>query len=141
MYADTFKENTNAKQRMYTQEFPDLNNQYLRAISSDFIKVADTLKEASSHIRKQGGYRYPVFPVSQTPHTVGALLIEKENRDNQWIYHVTYLDALVQSGLVEEDKIAAFQSTYKSPDEFCCLLVIDTDFAKVVYIPYPAETT
>jgi hypothetical protein len=33
---------------------PELNGKYLGTISEDFIKVADTLKEASYQIRKGG---------------------------------------------------------------------------------------
>jgi len=116
-----------------------LNGQYLGTISGDFIKVAVKLKEASYLITKQGGYSYPVFLVSKVPLSVGALLIEKGETDNQWHYYAAYLDVLVQWGLIAKDKADAFQSMYKNPDEFCCLLVVDTGFTNFVYIPYPEE--
>jgi len=118
---------------------PTLNGQYLGTISGDFIKVADKLKEASYLIRKKGGYHYPIFPVSKVPLSVGALMIGKGEIGNHWCYYTTYLDALVQCGLIAEEKVASFQRTYKNPDAFCCLLVIDADFTKFVYIPYPEE--
>jgi len=114
-----------------------LNSQYLGTISGDFVKVADKLKEVSYVIRKQGSYSYPVFPVSRVPLSIGALMIEKGEIDNQWRYYVTYLDALVQCGLIAEDKASTFQRSYKNPDEFCCLLVVDANFTKFIYIPYP----
>jgi hypothetical protein len=118
---------------------PTLNGRYLGIISSDFIKVADKLKEASYLIRKRGGYRYPVFPVSKIPLALGALLIGKGETENQWHYYAAYLDMLIQCGLIAADKAASFQNTYKNPDEFCCLLVVDTTFTRFVYIPYPEE--
>lgn len=114
-----------------------LNGKYLGTLSADFVTVAEKLKEASYLIREQGGYGYPVFPVSKVPISVGALLIEKGETDNQWHYYAAYLDVLVQCGLIAEKKAAAFQKTYKNPDEFCCLLVVDTGFTNFVYIPYP----
>jgi hypothetical protein len=114
-----------------------LNGKYLGTLSADFVTVAEKLKEASYLIREQGGYGYPVFPVSKVPISVGALLIEKGETDNQWHYYAAYLDVLVQCGLIAEKKAAAFQNTYKNPDEFCCLLVVDTGFTNFVYIPYP----
>jgi hypothetical protein len=120
------------------EDFP-LNGQYLGTISGDFIKVADKLKEASYLIMKQGGYSHPVFLVAKVPLSVGALLIEQGEADNQWYYYAAYLDLLIQCGLVAKDKAATFHSTYKNPDEFCCLLVVDTDFVRFVYIPYPEE--
>jgi hypothetical protein len=116
-----------------------LSGQYLGTVSGDFIKVADKLKETSYLIRKRGGYSYPIFPVSKVPLAVGALLIEKGETDNQWHYYAAYLDILVQSGLVAKEKANAFHSTYKNPDEFCCLLAVDTNFVKFVYIPYPED--
>ena len=32
-----------------------------------------------------------------------------------------------------------FKENYKDPDEFCCLFVIDEDFHRFVYIPYPND--
>lgn len=116
-----------------------LNGKYLGTISSDFAKVSDKLREASYLIRKKGGYAYPVFPISKVPLLVGSLLIEKGEMDSQWHYYAAYLDAFIQCGLIAEDKATAFQEVYKDPDEFCCLLVVDTDFTNFVYIPYPED--
>jgi hypothetical protein len=116
-----------------------LDGKYLGTITEDFVKVADKLKEASYLIRKRGGYDFPVFPTSIVPLAVGSLLIARGETDNQRIYYAAYLDVLVQCGLIAEDKAATFQEVYKDPDEFCCLLVADTDFTNFVYIPYPEE--
>ena len=119
---------------------PTLDGKYLGTISADFVKVADTLREASYHIRKQGEYAYPIFVMAPVPLSVGALLIDKNAAaGNQWYYYAAYLDALVQAGLIAADKTAAFQEAYKDPNEFCCLLVVDNDFTNFVYMPYPAE--
>ncbi len=115
------------------------SSRYLGIVSSDFAKVADKLREASYHIRKQEHYHYPIFPTSRVPLTLGTLLIEKEEIDNQWNYYAAYLDGLIQWGLIAQDKVTSFQSTYKDPDVFCCLLVVDTGSAHFVYIPYPEE--
>jgi hypothetical protein len=116
-----------------------LDGKYLGTLSADFVKVADRLKEASYLIRKQGGCSYPIFLISKVPIAVGALLIEKGEMDNQWCYYAAYLDVLIQCGLVDEGKATAFENTYKDPEEFCCLLVVDTGFTNFVYIPYPEE--
>ena len=115
------------------------DGRYLGTISSDFAKVADKLKEASYHIRKQKSYNYPIFLASRVSLSLGTLLVEKGETNNQWRYYAAYLDGLVQWGLITQDKVAPFQSTYKHPDTFCCLLVVDAGFAHFVYIPYPEE--
>ncbi len=118
---------------------PPLDGKYLGTISADFVKVADTLKEASYLIRKQGTYPYPIFVMAQVPLSIGALLIEKNEVGNEWHYYAAYLEVLVQAGLVAEERAAAFQEAYKDPDEFCCLLVVDQGFTNFVYMPYPVD--
>ncbi|MEL7062436.1 MAG: hypothetical protein AAFP00_01765, partial [Bacteroidota bacterium] len=108
-------------------------------ISADFVKVTDKLKEAAYLIGKQEAFAYPIFLVARVPLSVGELLINKGEIDNQWYYYAAYLEALVQCGLMAADKKEAFKETYKDPEEFCCLLVVDTNFTNFVYMPYPVD--
>jgi len=119
---------------------PTLDGKYLGTISADFVKVADKVKEAAYLIRQRGFSEYPVFLMAKTELALGQLLIEKGEGENQWYYYAAYLDLLVHSKLVTEDKVAEFKKSYKDPDEFCCLLVVDSAFTNFVYIPYPEDT-
>ncbi|XWN35089.1 MAG: hypothetical protein ROO73_05880 [Roseivirga sp.] len=116
-----------------------LDGSYLGTISADFVKVTDKLKEAAYLIGKQEAFAYPIFLVARVPLPVGELLINKGEIDNQWYYYAAYLEALVQCGLMAADKKEAFKETYKDPEEFCCLLVVDTNFTNFVYMPYPVD--
>jgi hypothetical protein len=117
---------------------PELNGKYLGTISQDFVKVADTLKEASYQIRK-AGFAYPIFSISKESIPVGQILIKKKDLGLAWNYYASFLDEFVQRELVAKDKEEAFTSTYKDPDEFCCLFVIDQEFTSFVFIPYPED--
>ncbi|CAN5224184.1 hypothetical protein BH23BAC1_BH23BAC1_26730 [soil metagenome] len=118
---------------------PELNGKYLGTITSDFLKVADTLKESSYQIRKRGFSDYPIFPIAKTDLNIGNLLIGKQELKTIWNYRVTYIDEFVQRKLIAEEKIEDFKSTYKDPDEFCCLFVVDPEFTNFLYIPYPED--
>lgn len=120
------------------QNDPELSGKYLGTISTDFVKVADTLKEASYQIRK-AGFNFPIFPISRTPIPIGQLLIEKEKGGLTWSYYASFLDEFMQRELVGNDKAEQFTESYKDPDEFCCLFVVDRDFTKFVFIPYPED--
>lgn len=120
------------------QNDPELSGKYLGTISADFVKVADTLKEASYQIRK-AGFTVPIFPISRIPIPVGQLLIEKEKAGLTWNYYASFLDEFTQRELVAGDKTEDFMESYKDPDEFCCLFVVDRDFTKFVFIPYPED--
>jgi hypothetical protein len=117
---------------------PELSGKYLGTISNDFVKIADTLKEASYQIR-QAGFDFPIFSISKTPQPIGQILIKKDELKLEWNYSASFLDEFVQRELVGKEKEEEFKSNYKDPDEFCCLFVIDKEFTRFVYIPYPED--
>jgi hypothetical protein len=49
------------------------------------------------------------------------------------------VDEFVQRKLISEESLEEFKKSYKDPDEFCCLFVMDGAFTSFVYIPYPEE--
>ncbi|WP_044170930.1 hypothetical protein [Flectobacillus major] len=119
---------------------PELNGKYLGIISSDFALVAEFIKEASYQIRTRGFSKYPIFAVSQNPVPVGQKLIGiQELNANTWNYHATVMEEFVQRGIIAEENVEVFKTSYKDPDEFCCLFVFDNDFASFIYIPYPED--
>lgn len=118
---------------------PELNGKYLGTISQDFVKISDTLKEASYQIRKRGFSEYPIFPVCKIEQPVGQLLIDTKTNDTLWNYSASFLDEFVQRELVTKDKEDAFKEIYKDPDEFCCLFIVDEDFTNFLFIPYPVD--
>lgn len=117
---------------------PELSGKYLGTISSDFAKVSDSIKEASYQIRK-AGFEYPIFPICAEEQPIGQVLLLRSDLNTTWNYYVSFLDEFVQRELVAEDKKEDFKKAYKDPDEFCCLFVIDKDFTRFVFIPYPED--
>lgn len=124
---------------MRDENDPELNGKYLGTISSDFIKVCDTLKEASYQVRSRKFSDFPIFPISKVDQPIGQLLLNKEQMKTEWSYYITYLDEFVQRKLIEENAVEHFKQTYKDPDEFCCLFVVDEEFTNFLYIPYPND--
>ena len=118
---------------------PELSGKYLGTISSDFVKVADTLKEASYQIRKRGISEYPVFPICKESQPIGQIILPQNQAHTEWSYYVSFMDEFVQRGIIDNEKQADFKEAYKEPDEFCCLFVIDKDFTNFVFIPYPED--
>jgi hypothetical protein len=118
---------------------PELNGKYIGTITKDFIKVSDILKEAAYQVRSRKFSEFPIFPMSKEAQPIGQLLLGKQEKNLDWNYYITYLDEFVQRKLIAEDLMEEFQKAYKDPDEFCCLFVMDNDFTKFVYIPYPED--
>jgi hypothetical protein len=120
------------------QNDPELSGKYLGTISEDFVKVADTLKEASYQIRK-AGFEFPIFPICKDEQPIGQLLLQRNVNGTVWNYYASYFDEFFQRELVAADKTDDFKNAYKDPDEFCCLFVIDVQFTNFVFIPYPED--
>ena len=126
------------------QNDPELNGKYLGNITTDFVAVADTLKEAAYQIKKRGFSDYPIFVVSKTDLPIGQFLLGRQDSDSlhsklQWNYNASFLEEFVQRNIIDESKTEDFTSTFKNTDEFCCLFVVDGDFTKFMFVPYPNE--
>lgn len=119
---------------------PDLNGKYLGLISSDFVLVADTLKEAAYQIKKRGFSEFPIFVCSQRPIEIGQMLIGVgELNGNKWNYHASMMEEFVQRKLIAEENIELFVQNFKDIEEYACLFVVDGQFTNFVFIPFPDE--
>ena len=119
----------------------DVNQQLMGIVSSDFVLVADQLKEASYQIRKRGFSDYPVFVVTRDANVpIGQLLFGKnEVNNNSWDYRASFMDEFIQRELIGEDSYELFKEHYKNPDEYACLFVVAGDFTGFIYIPFPED--
>lgn len=121
------------------QNDPELSGKYLGTITRDFVKVFETLKEASYQMRVRKISDYPIFPISKVEIPIGKLLIGVSEWTLEWNYYISFLDEFVQRKLIDQDGMEEFQHAYKNPEEFCCLFVVDHDFTNFIFIPYPED--
>jgi len=121
------------------QNDPELSGKYLGTISQDFVKVAETLKEASYQMRVRKISDYPVFPIAKVEIPLGKLLIGKSEWNVEWNYYISFIDEFIQRKLVDESRLEEFKHAYKNPEEYCCLFVVDLDFTNFIFIPYPED--
>jgi hypothetical protein len=117
---------------------PELSGLFLGTISEDFVKAADSLREASYQIRK-AGFEYPVFPICKVAQPIGQLLFDPSHNGTAWYYYASFLSEFLQRGLIQKDGEQDFKDAYKDPDEFCCLFVIDPELTRFVFIPFPED--
>jgi hypothetical protein len=118
---------------------PELNGKYLGTITKDFLNVSELLKEASYQVRSRKFSEFPIFPICKENQPIGQLFLGKAEKELDWNYYITYLDEFIQRQLIAEEMVEDFKKAYKDPDEFCCLFVIDGEFTKFVYIPFPED--
>ena len=118
---------------------PELNGKYLGTITKDFATVSDTLLEASAQVRKMDISKYPIFVFAKQEVPLGTLLVNADELNLEWHVFASFLELFVQQGIVNAEGVPAFQGTYKDPDEFCCLFVLDKEFTNFVFVPYPED--
>jgi hypothetical protein len=120
---------------------PELNGKYLGTITTDFVKIADTLKEAAYQMKARKISDFPIFILCKELISLGKLLFYKDELKRElpleWNYYFSYLEEFVERKLVTE--VADFKANYKNIDEFACLFVVDKEFVNFVYIPYPVD--
>ncbi|TAF96726.1 MAG: hypothetical protein EAZ32_07415 [Cytophagia bacterium] len=131
--------NSNENMLMDDANSPELNKQLMGVVSSDFVKVSEQLREASYQIRKRGFSEHPIFVASQREVELGITLIGNGEFENRWNYRASYLQEFVQRELVGEESMEMFQENYKNADEYCCLFVIEADFAGFIFVPFPED--
>ena len=121
------------------QNDPELSGKYLGTITQDFVLVCNTIKEASYQLRVRDITKYPIFPMCKEPVPIGKMIIEKSEAEIAWNINMSMVEEFIERKLIAEENIPDFQGTYKDPDEFCCLFVVEPDFVNFVYIPYPED--
>lgn len=131
--------NSNENMLMDDANSPELNKRLMGVVSSDFVKVSEQLREASYQIRKRGFSEHPIFVASQRVVELGITLIGSGEFENNWNYRASYLNEFVQRELVGDESVELFQENYKNPDEYCCLFVIEADFAGFIFVPFPED--
>ncbi|HRH35172.1 MAG TPA: hypothetical protein PKY12_08925 [Catalimonadaceae bacterium] len=122
-----------------TSNDPELNGKFLGTITSDFIKVADQLKEAAYQMKSRKISDYPVFVLCREQQPVGQILFDRWAENLDWNYFFSMAEEFVQRGILSEEGYQNFTQTFKDIDEFCCLFVVDEAFTNFVFVPFPED--
>lgn len=120
---------------------PEINKKLMGKVSSDFVKVSDHLKESSYQIIKRDFSKYPIFVVTEAELDLGVLLFDKKDFSTVFQYRASYLEEFILREMIGEESRELFIENYKDTEEFCCLFVVDGDFAGFIYLPYPNDET
>jgi len=118
---------------------PDLDKKLLGKVSSDFIKVCEHLKEASYQIRKRKFSEFPIFVLALESVDVGNTLFNKSDFSTLYDYKASFIEEFLALEIVGKESEGLFKENYKDPEEYCCLFVIDQNFAGFIYVPFPED--
>lgn len=131
--------NSNENSIMDDANSPEINTQIMGTVSSDFVKVSDSLKEASFQIRRRGISDFPIFVLSRTDANIGSKLYETNIFKTVFNYNASLIDEFISREIIGPESIELFKEHYKDPEEYCCLFVLEKEFAGFIYLPYPED--
>lgn len=131
--------NSNENYLMDDANSPELDKKLVGRITEDFLKVSDNLKEASYQIKSRDFSKFPVFVVCDKDVPVGQTLFYRGDLENNYEYKASFIEEFLSRELVAKESEEFFKEHYKNPEEFCCLFVMDRDFAGFMYVPYPED--
>ncbi len=112
---------------------------YLGQISTYLAKLSPLLKEAAYQIKARKISDYPIFALSKEQIKIGSLLVKGKEKGLDWDCYFTYMEELVERKIIAPYREEVFLRTYKDPQEYACLLMVEPDFTKFIYLPYPEE--
>lgn len=119
---------------------PELDGRFLGTISSDFVRVADNLREAAYLIRNRSISEYPVFVLCKEIQPIGQLLYPKDGPEElAWNYFVSMGEEFRERGFFSEEGWETYCRQFRNPDEFACLFIVDPGLTGFVFIPYPED--
>lgn len=97
-------------------------------LRDDCFTLQRVFEQASETIRDESISNYPIFVLHRDEQfPIGLFLTAFGQYHTHYSYNVSTLEELVAKSIVAMDAIDEFRKIYKSPDEFFCFLIIDTD--------------
>jgi hypothetical protein len=93
------------------------------------------MEDTARAIIDQDISNYPIFLVNETTPALGINILAFSFEDKQRIMSATTLEELATKGVVEMEKVNDFKDIYKKNDPSFCLLIVEENEAKFIFLP------
>lgn len=108
----------------------------LQSLKVDLDFYSESIKEISSEMVAEGYTLYPIFIATQYEVSLGEIILDRVELGTNWSIKASSLEEFVERGVIASGKKAAFEKTYKKPENFMCLFVVVPEGANFVFYPY-----
>ncbi len=108
----------------------------LDALKEDLRFFSPQLREVSQDIVSEGFSKYPVFVATEHEVALGELIFPKAEYARDFNIYASTLEELIEKKLILPDKKAEFTSTYKDARKFMCVLLLTSQTASFIFVPY-----
>ncbi len=111
---------------------------YLQQLDKDLQIYRDSIKETAEEIVSSGFSKFPIFIATVFEEEIGELILDAKELDTTFSIQVTTAEQMNEKGIIPDDKIEFFKSSFKSPEDFICLLLLTTEAQQFIFYPYLA---
>lgn len=108
----------------------------LNYLKNDFEKVSDILEAVALEIQSNSISRYPVFIATLLEIGVGIQIINPMDVGTHFFFKASFLEELINKGIISKDRSVDFKLTYKDPQAKACILLITPKEYQFVFLPY-----
>lgn len=107
----------------------------LKLLEVDVKAFREALKETTSDIVAQGFSKFPILIAHEAEITIADKIIDKDVFSSQFNFSATTLEALVDHGVIPQDKRSSFEHQMKQSKDAVCILLIHPEVMKFVFSP------
>lgn len=93
------------------------------------------LIQASDVILTEDVSRYPIFVITQNDLSIGIpLLVPQQVTAIEFYVNASTLEEFYVKKMIESEKIEDFRKTYKSPEVYLCIFLVQEQDANFIFI-------
>lgn len=108
----------------------------LVSLEKDLDLYADSIREVAVEIMVEGISSRPIFIAHQHTVNIGEMILNRDELNTQWTIQASTMEEFVEKGIINPDKKALFEKSYKKPEDYMCVFVIVPEGANFIYYPY-----
>ena len=95
------------------------------------------LRQASRTIIDQEVSSHPIFIFHLQYVEIGIELADADEIGGKWSVRASTLEEFVSKSLIEQARLEAFKGTFKDPEKYFCLFVVEPDqSAQFIFVPH-----
>lgn len=94
-----------------------------------------TLVQATRAIMKEGVTKYPIFVAVLDHFNAGVPIINGLDFKKTWNINASSLEEFYSKKIMDKDAVEIFRKVYKDPKKYFCIFLVESDDAKMIYIP------
>lgn len=110
--------------------------QLIDALKIDIRVNEEMIAEVAGDIIAEGFSAYPVFIATEHEVKVGELIIDNREFDARFNIYATSMEELLERGLIKAEKKDDFIRAYKNPAGFMCFMLITSEIASYIFVPF-----